>query len=124
MVICSIIVAIVSLCFMIDLVNFYNPEVAIEGSDYKKFISFEYFKQQELKNSIDSKYGPDLTKLTEVEWNARWDMFKNVTLLEEKHDAKVDILEEIASLIFFLAFFLGHFYLYRRCERKGCENND
>jgi len=118
MVISSIVIAIVSLCFMIDLVKYYSPEVAVNGNDYKKTVSQEYFKQQEMKNSIDSKYGPDLTKLTAEDWKARWEMFKTVTLLEEKHDAKVDMVEEFATLFVFSAFFIGHYFLYRRSENK------
>lgn len=117
MVISSIVLAIVLLCFMVDVFKFTSPELAIEGQDYKKFISLEFFRQQEMKHSIDSKYGPDLTKLSDSDWNLRWEKFKEVTIMEEKHAAKIDMMEGTVTFVVFAIFFVLHFVLYRRYSK-------
>lgn len=112
--------AFVSLiCFVMILTStndYLNPENELKYNDYKEHISFEFYKQQELKRNLDSKNSVDLAKLSAAEWNSRWELSKKLSIQQIVHSSKSSLISTLITLICFLIIMGVHIVLYRKSK--------
>lgn len=105
------------ICFIMILNStndYLNPESDLKHNEYKEHISFEYYKQQELKRNLDSKVSADLTKLNAEEWLARWELSKKLSIQQVIHSSKSSLISTSITLICFLIIMGVHIGLYRK----------
>lgn len=109
----ALVTLIVMLSSSIDL---YNPEGELKHSEYKEHISYDYYKQQELKRYSDNKSGIDLSKLTENDWEKRWKLSKELSIKQIIHAQKSSLFNSSVVFISFFILLVIHIVLYRRSK--------
>lgn len=117
MIILSSFVSLICLVMILSsTISFFKPEIEIKGSDYKRHINFEFFKQKELTNFTDKKMNEDLLKLSEKEWVERWELSKKLNIQEIIHSNKTSLVSTGITLVSFLIILGIHFKLYRKTK--------
>ncbi len=109
----SLICLVMILTYTVDILN---PESELKQNEYKEHISYEYYKQNEIKRNSDNKSTIDLTKLTEEEWQKRWELSKKLSLKQIVHASKSSLIATAITMICFSLILIIHIALYRRSK--------
>jgi ABC-type dipeptide/oligopeptide/nickel transport system permease component len=114
MVISVFALAITLLTFFGSVRAYGDPESNLSGYEYKKYLSFEYYKQQEQEYNTDKKNMNYLASLSDSDWKSRWNLHRETSIAEVIHKEKSSFFEEFIYFIVFSILLGLHFYLYRR----------
>jgi hypothetical protein len=119
--ICSIVLTTVFIMMLDSCVAIKDPTSDLKGYAFKKYSSYEYFKQEEEKDLIkaSSKESPR-KELTDDEFKKRWNLFKEVSVADVVHSAKESLYHgEKNTFIAFTILLLFHLGLYRKFVLKA-----
>lgn len=118
MTICTFTLAITFLTLLGSIRTYVDPESDLSGYEYKKYLSFEYYKQQELEFNTDKKNPLYLASLTEENWKDRWTLHRETAIAETLHKEKSAFFYEFIYLFLFSLLLVIHIYLYKKFSVK------
>lgn len=112
--------ALTTLLFLGEVKDYALPGGSLKGQEYKKYLYFDYFRDQELKEESLTKPGESsaLKMLSYNEWMARWKDFRTFATEATVQDARSDMFNSLCSFIIFSFLFVGHFLLFKRYEQE------
>lgn len=114
MVISVFALAITLLTFFGSARAYIDPESNLSGYEYKKYLSFEYYKQQEQEYNTDKKNMNYLASLSDADWKSRWKLQRETSIAEVLHKEKANFFEEFIYFVVFSLLLGLHLYFYRR----------
>jgi hypothetical protein len=114
MVISVFALAITLITFIGSVKTYADPESNLSGYEYKKYLNFEYYKQQEQEFNADKKNLNYLAGLSDSDWKSRWNLHREMAIAEVLHKEKSSFFSDAIVFVVFSLLFGLHFYLYRR----------
>lgn len=113
--------ALTLILFLGEYKDYSLPSAALKGQEYKKYLHFDYFRDQELKAETVSKKDSEepsfLMSLSYDEWIQRWKEFRLFTVESAVQEARSDMFNLLFSFIVFSFLFVGHYILFKRFEQ-------
>lgn len=113
--------ALTLLLFLGEVKDYKMPSFALKGDVYKKYLDFDYFREQELKTINGTKPNANVTSalptLSYEEWDKRWKEFRVFAIADRVQEARSDMFELLCSFIIFSFLFVGHFIIYKLYEQ-------
>lgn len=114
--------ALTLILFLGEYKNYSLPSAALKGQEYKKYLHFEYFRDQEIKAEADVQRDTvepsSLMSLSYDEWIARWKEFRVFTVEAAVQEARSEMFNLLFSFLIFSFLFVGHYILFKQYEQE------